>query len=152
MSNELYIDGKLVTVTNARRFVQARRPNATAHRERDNSWRGRSDYSVVSDRTGGAPWCSAIGKTAGEAWLKAARQMVDWDKKVAAERQALDAAVEQLRAAANGGGIKWLPELEAAALRYAAERIKQSDKLYGDARRHAVETLLELAEAPHELP
>lgn len=139
MSDHLYISGKLVTEHNARRFVQDRRPNAKAHRERDSSWRGRGTYSVVSDRTGGAPWCHATGKTAGEAWLNVARQMVDWDAKAAAEEKALGVAVAALIAAGTPAA------LVSAALRYAAERLKQSDKLYRDARRRAVGVLLEMA-------
>lgn len=138
---DLYIDGKLVTVTNAWRFVKARRPNATAHRERDNSWRGRSDYSVVRDRTGGAPWCHATGRTAGEAWLKVARQMVAYDARVAMEKQALEAKISALTAAETS------EQLESAALRYAAVRIEQSNERFFDERRSWASMLRAMADA-----
>ncbi len=134
----LYIDGKRVTATNAWRFVKARRPSAEAHRERNNGW-PRHDYSVVRDRTAGAPWCHATGKTAGDAWLKVARQMIEHDAKVAAEKQALEIAMSALTAAETPVA------LESAALRYAAERINQSAKLFGDERRRCVAALLEMA-------
>lgn len=137
----LHIDGKLVTEANAWRFVKARRPHAEVHRERTHGWHA-SNYSVVRDRTEGAPWCNATGKTAGEAWLKAARQMIAYDAKIAAEKQALEAAMSALTAAK-------MPEaLATAALRYAAERLSQNDTLYSVARRHAVDTLLEMAGTP----
>lgn len=119
MSNALYIDGKLVTVTNAWRVVKARRPNAGVHREHSYGW-PRTSYSVVSDRTGDVPWCYATGLTAGDAWLKVARQMVEWDARVAMEKQEIESAVAALTSA------KTSSELEAAALRYAAVRVEQS--------------------------
>lgn len=136
----LYIDGKLVTEGNARRFVQARRPHAEAHRENGGSYMRRVVCSVVRDRTPGAPiWCNASGKTAGEAWLRVARQMVARDTLEAANRQAMARVARDLHSADTPS------KQEPAALRYAAERLHQSKKLYGDAQRQAVAALLEMA-------
>lgn len=141
---KLYIDGKLVTATNAWRFVKARRPNADAHRERAQGWH-RSNYSVVSDRTRGAPWCHATGKTAGEAWLKAARQMVEYDARIAAEKRALDVVRATLASAESPA------DREAAALRYAAVRIEQIGDGFGGERKRWSDLLRALAEpAQHE--
>lgn len=132
----LYIDGKLVTEHNAWRFVKARRPNAKTHRERRGGWRGGS-YSIVRDRTGGAPWCHATAPTAGEAWLKVARQMVEYDARMANERRALELVVAALTAAETPAA------LEAAALRYAAERVRQNGSMFyfGDERRRVADAL-----------
>ncbi len=85
-----------------------------------------SNYSVVSDRTGGAPWCHATGKTAGEAWLQVARQMVEYDVRIAAEKQALAAVCAALASAESPA------DREVAALRYAAVRIEQSSASSSD--------------------
>lgn len=136
----LYIDSKLVTEGNARRFVQARRPHAEASREDIRSYRQRVVRSVVRDRTPGAPsWCHASGKTAGEAWLRVAHQMVAHDALEATNRLAMARVARDLHSADTPS------QRESAALRYAAERVRQSDELYGDARRRAVEVLLEMA-------
>lgn len=136
----LHIDGKPVTESNARRFVQARRPNATAQRETERVGFRRYVRVQIRDRSPDTPgWVNASGDTAGKAWLKVARQMVEHDKRVAAEEEELSLAITALTAAETPSA------LEAAALRYAAVRLKQNSKLHGDARRHAAEVLLEMA-------
>lgn len=140
--SDLVIDGKTVTQNNAWRFVKARRPHAEAHRERT-SGRSGGSYAVVRDRTGGAPWCHATGKTAGDAWLKVAHQMVAYDAKVAAQKQALEIAVAALTAAETTCA------LEAAALKYAAERVRQNGAMFcfSDERRRVADALDSMADA-----
>lgn len=148
-SDDLYIDGKPVTEANARRFVQARRPNAVAKRETERVGFRRFVRIVIKDRTAGAPgWINASADTAGKAWLRVARQMVEHDKKVAADRRAMDEVLLCLREAAQGGGASYQQNLEAAALRYAAERVSQSNKVLGGDRGRCVAALLELAAEP----
>ena len=136
----LHIDGKLVTAFNARKFVQARRPNAEARRERTSGWHSRETYSIVRDRTPGAPWCHGTGATAGEAWLKAAHQMVAHDAKVAEQKRDLEAVVSLLRSAGSAPGA-----LESAALRYAAERVRQAAFGFFDDRKRLSNELLQMA-------
>jgi hypothetical protein len=142
MSDEpLYIDGKLVTEKNAWRFVIARRPAAAATRRKSTGWQRRS-YVDVDDRTPGAPpWCHASANTAGEAWLLVARAMVKHDAKVAEDKRRLAAVVAELKAAARSASVN----LTAAALRYAAERIRQSDVGYGTERTLFADALIEMA-------
>ena len=133
----LYIEGKLVTERNAWRFVKARRPNAEARRDRGSY----STYVVVRDRTVGAPWCHATGKTAGEAWLRAARQMVEYDAREADNRKVLDAAIRELT-----DHDATSSELQVAALRYSAVKIEQSNLAFGAERQQWADALRKMAE------
>lgn len=151
----LRIQGEVVTERNASRFVKRRRPHAAVRRERSRSWRTRSAYYVVDDRSegGGAPWCHATGSTAGKAWLQVARQMVAHDAEAAALARALGESIGQLRVAALRLAERPLVEpepqfaLEGAALCYAAERLDQygSVAVSSDDRQRCVAALREMA-------
>lgn len=143
----LLINGKVVTEANAWRFVKQRQPNARVRRERA-GWRGGCLHIVEA---AGAGWCSASGKTAGAAWMRAARNMIAHDAKVAADREAMNSVIGKLRVAAMNLADRPLVEpgpqfaLEAAALRYAAERLRQGQLTYGTERNRLVEGLLDIA-------
>jgi hypothetical protein len=134
IEDPLYIDGKLVTANNARRFVTARAPHAKALRETYHTLQRRSTSVVVT-----APWGSVRAKTAGEAWLSCARRMVTRDAEIAAAKAALKMAVAALVAATTPNA------LEVAALQYAAERIRQTEGMYGNDRKRMTDVLTELA-------
>ncbi|HET9893186.1 MAG TPA: hypothetical protein VFQ42_22100 [Mycobacterium sp.] len=142
MSDKLYIDGRLVTERNASRFVKARRPNATVSRQRTSGWRSRT-YHIVRDRSADTPrWCNADAPTAGAAWLKVARQMIEHDARVTAERKAMALAEQSLLTADNDA------DLRALALRYAAVRLEQDRNLAPFANRmDCIEALRTMAEA-----
>lgn len=138
----IVVDGRPVTAGNARRFVQARRSHAKATRVTEGSGRNRSVYVRVRDHdpAGGASWCQATARTAGEAWLRCAQQMVKHDARVAAEGRALEAAVAALTEARTPDA------LQVAALRYAAVRVQQHEGL-GHHRTRTGQTLVEMADA-----
>jgi hypothetical protein len=136
----LSIDGTPVTQGNARRFVRARVPTAEAVRETWGGWH-RGSHVRVSSKSGPS-WCHATAKTAKEAWLKVARQMVEHDAREAARSAAMAQATQALMRADSDG------ERASAALRYAAERLDQGDRLFGDELRRVVAALREMADEP----
>ena len=68
---KLYIDGKLVTASNAWRFVKKRLPNAEVHRERFQGWR-RNSYAAVRIKQS-----HSEGFLDRERWQLVLRAMVD---------------------------------------------------------------------------
>ena len=114
---DLHINGKRVTPRNASRFVKARYPSARIHSESTGHWSRHSRIWIVKGGIDGH------GNTAGEAWLYAAHRMVENDAKEAARKSALAAVSDALSRAA-------VPGREAAALLYAAERLRQHTDSY----------------------
>lgn len=122
-------DGRILTERTASRAVKGRFPRAEAVKEISHVWHRRHVSHKIKNRVDGREM--GRGRTAGEAWLDAARRIVEEDARVAAAHEARNNAVGALRAAAWHLQERPLVEpepqftLEAAALRYAAERLKQ---------------------------